>query len=697
MTSENNLEVNLESSEREKHMATVNQDDDVLELDVDDIQDTATGTQVGTSKGKRKRRLTSPVWQFFERLAENSIDGKSRCKCKKCGAIFICDSQYGTGNLKKHSEKCIRKDTRDVGQLLMNHDMSLRSAIFDPERFRELLIGAIILHDLPLAFVEYVGIRSIFSYLRENVPVISRNTARADVLKVYKKEKSRVKSLLEEASGRICLTSDLWTSITTDGYLSLTAHFIDKNWILQKRILNFSPMPPPHTGVALNNKITSLLAEWGIEGRLFSITLDNASANDTFVGLLRSHLNLKDARLGKGEFFHQRCCAHIINLIVQDGLKEIDVAIEKVRESVKYVKGSQVRKEKFLECVKLFSLNSKKGLRQDVPTRWNLTFLMLESALYYRRAFCHLELSDSNYINCPTPLEWQKIEKIKKFLGVFFEITSLFSGIKYPTANLFFPSTFKAYLMLKEFSDGTDEDLGPMSLGMLMKFEKYWFEFSVILSIAVILDPRYKLEFVDWSYRKLYGSQSSEFQTVRDKLFSFYEEYTACDKENRTFASKEKVVLDLDQESESVDMLEEFDDYADNVYSASTKKSELEKYLDETRSDRKTNLDILEYWKINSQRYPTVARMARDVLSIPVSTVASEAAFSCGGRVLDQYRSSLKPELVEALMCYRDWLYGLADGSGISVDQLTEDVMNLNISDELSTQGSNTVVNRGRD
>ncbi|XP_031374183.1 zinc finger BED domain-containing protein RICESLEEPER 2-like [Punica granatum] len=195
----------------------------------------------------------------------------------------------------------------------------------------------------------------------------------------------------------------------------------------------------------------------------------------------------------------------------------------------------------------------------------------------------------------------------------------------------------RSYVLLKEYSDGTDEDLRAMSLRMVTKFEKYWSEFSVILSIAVILDP----------------SQSSEFQTVRDKLFSFYEEYTTRHKVDRSSASKEKVVPDH-QESETVDMLEKFDDYADNVYSASSKKSELEKYLDETRSDRKTDLDILEYRKINSQRYPTVARMARDILSIPVSTVASEAAFSCGGRVLNQYRSSLKPDLVEALMCSRD-------------------------------------------
>jgi hypothetical protein len=66
------------------------------------------------------------------------------------------------------------------------------------------------------------------------------------------------------------------------------------------------------------------------------------------------------------------------------------------------------------------SLDSNKGLRQDVPTRWNLTYLMLESAIHYRCAFIYLEMTDANYKFCSSTLEWEKVNDISSFLGCFY-------------------------------------------------------------------------------------------------------------------------------------------------------------------------------------------------------------------------------------------------------------------------------------
>ena len=105
------------------------------------------------------------------------------------------------------------------------------------------------------------------------------------------------------------------------------------------------------------------------------LAVDNASSNDVYVDMLKSQLRL----LCDGDYFHIRCCADILNLIVKEGV--VDEVVYKVRECVKYCKGSQARKQRFLESVRMCDLVYTKGLRQDVPTRWNSTFLMLESAL----------------------------------------------------------------------------------------------------------------------------------------------------------------------------------------------------------------------------------------------------------------------------------------------------------------------------
>lgn len=213
--------------------------------------------------------------------------------------------------------------------------------------------------------------------------------------------------------------------------------------------------------------------------------------------------------------------------MVQDGLKCIDPCVTKIRECVKYVKGSQVRKQKFLECVAHSSLDSKKGLRQDVTTRWNSTYIMLESAIYYRRAFMHLELSDSNFKHCPSRDEWEKVEKIKKNLALFYAITNLFSGSKYPTTNMYFPLVVTAYLKMKDEVDGFDECMSSMVVVMLEKFQKYWDDFNKLLAMAIIMDPRYKFHFVDWSYKMIYGVDmgKAKVEELRGVLKSLFDHY----------------------------------------------------------------------------------------------------------------------------------------------------------------------------
>jgi hypothetical protein len=92
-------------------------------------------------------------------------------------------------------------------------------------------------------------------------------------------------------------------------------------------------------------------------------------------------------------------------------------------------------------------------------------------------------------------------------------------------------------------------------------------------------------------------------------------------------------------------------------------KTELDVYLEEEILPRRPDFDILMWWKLNGVKYPTLQAIARDVLAIPVSTVASESAFSTSGHIVSPHRSRLHWTTLEALMCARSWLWS-AESTG---------------------------------
>ena len=118
----------------------------------------------------------------------------------------------------------------------------------------------------------------------------------------------------------------------------------------------------------------------------------------------------------------------------------------------------------------------------------------------------------------------------------------------------------------------------------------------------------------------------------------------------------------------SVNLILRFSEFKSQKRHLRPTRSELDNYLEEALVELdEENFDILQWWKRNSDLYPTLAKMARDFLAVQVSTVASESAFSAAGRLTDHLRNSMTAETIEALVCSKDW-FGSIDG-GFDLNQ----------------------------
>lgn len=137
------------------------------------------------------------------------------------------------------------------------------------------------------------------------------------------------------------------------------------------------------------------MIEWNLKN-ILTVTVDNASSNDLAINHLKKVFNHWESGVLKGYFLHMRCAAHILNLVVKDGLDDVNLSIKKIRTIVKYVRSSPARLQKFKACIEEEKIESKSLVSMDVDTRWNSTFLMLESALKFKKAFSNLLLKDSN-------------------------------------------------------------------------------------------------------------------------------------------------------------------------------------------------------------------------------------------------------------------------------------------------------------
>jgi len=174
---------------------------------------------------------------------------------------------------------------------------------------------------------------------------------------------------------KVALTTDIWTSSHNHtSYLGITMHYINNEWELKKCILDFIPIEESHLSRLILSKITNLLQEFNLNNRIISLTTDNGS---NMLACGRELANELEACFSNLTFSHKRCAAHIINLAVKAGMKHLDASIIKLRKFVIKIRNSQVLLN---DLRSICSIKNKKFLMpiQDVDTRWNATYQMIE-------------------------------------------------------------------------------------------------------------------------------------------------------------------------------------------------------------------------------------------------------------------------------------------------------------------------------
>ncbi|KAF7130778.1 hypothetical protein RHSIM_Rhsim10G0144300 [Rhododendron simsii] len=362
---------------------------------------------------------------------------------------------------------------------------NIQSYNYDPEVAGKQLAYMIIMHEYLLSMVEHAGFRRFCHTLQPTFHVIHRNTMKRDIFNIYDVEKVKTMRLMERNKSRVSLTMDMWTSISKKrGFMVITAHIIYDSWKLQSRILRFVYVPCPHTAEALCQVLMDTFLEWNIDRKLYTLIIDNCTTNDAMIDLLLEKFGGDHIRCKS--FFQVRCAAHILNLIVKDGLDVIMSSIVKVRDSVAYWTTTQKRDETFEGAARKLEITYGKNLSLDCSTKRNSTFLMLQTAIKYRNAFDRLKLKDPQYKSCPNDDDWNLAEDIYA------------RDWKYSTRSL----------------------LEEMALNMLEKYDKYWDNTHGFLAVAVMLDPRFKMSLIEYYYKTIYGEHGvGMVEDIRRKCY----------------------------------------------------------------------------------------------------------------------------------------------------------------------------------
>ncbi|XP_059275455.1 zinc finger BED domain-containing protein RICESLEEPER 1-like [Lycium ferocissimum] len=508
--------------------------------------------------------------------------------------------------------------------------------------------------------IENVHFKKFIAYLnpkfRPSSAILSRYC-----LELYEEDKAKVKETLQSLNGRVSLSVERLTynkfndfsywptsdfEETYFDFICLRVHFIDEDWKLRSWVISFRSFDAYDDYVG---ETIQCLLDFGIEDNICAVTVHSYLDIDETVDAIKSNLLEKKTLQLDGQLFRVSCCADMFSSLVNKAFGMIDDLISHIRLIVCWGRSLPV---------------------------WNVTFLKLQEALELEAKGEYLKTDDYKGYDIPSPQEWEKVRGVCKLVGHVYNAAQVLFMAKRPTAGLYFHNLNKLRFNLMKDSASSDEFAGNLANSMLKKFGEYWRNMYLVLALATIMDPRYKVKYLEFCFLKYGGNDHSPLPSILEAIRSLFNDYVV-DKSSMEYPlsdsgsddsdTGEDLISDefdtgedllepvevLDDPSFGFDCSDEFSKFIQTT--SQPPKSELDCYLEEPIFPWTKNFDVLSWWKAASPRYPALSNLARDLLSIQLSHVTGYEAYYTEVREPDRSTTSMEADLVNALMSTKSW------------------------------------------
>lgn len=353
------------------------------------------------------------------------------------------------------------------------------------------LIAEMIALDLqPYSLVDNVGFSRLLEYLKPQYSLPSPSYfSRTAIPGMYDNVKQIIKSHLREAeSGVVHFTSGIWMSNQTREYLTLTAHWVTFESSVRPHcedhhcsaLLDVSQIDCDYSGNSIQKQLECWWEAWVTStGLQIGITVtDNPSIGKT---------------LNEGEHSSVQCFSHTVNLIVSEAIKSqrmVQNLLSIARKICERVHRSPRAKEKLAELQREYEL-PQHHLIQDVPSKWNTSFHMLERLIEQKRAVNELSI-ECNFRELISCDQWEVMQSVchalKPFDAASQEMSSHVSTLSQVIPMIHILN--RKIEMLFEETMGIDSMLKSLKEAMVSRLSATLHDPRYIF--ATLLDPRYK-------------------------------------------------------------------------------------------------------------------------------------------------------------------------------------------------------------